>query len=67
MVEYTQITTTTYTLTEEGSGMAKDGSHEYRLWSALEPKGGKELSVPELQVSQAFFVLLLGPPFPSRP
>ena len=51
MVEYSQITTTTYALTAEGEGIAKDGSHEYRVWTALSPTGGEPKSVQDLQVS----------------
>lgn len=50
MIEYSQITTTSYTLTPEGQGIAKDGSHEFRVWSVLPPKGGEPLGVPELKV-----------------
>ena len=51
MVEYSQITTTTYALTAEGEGIAKDGSHEFRVWTALSPKGGEPKSVQDLQAS----------------
>jgi phenylalanyl-tRNA synthetase alpha chain len=50
MVEYSQITTTSYALTAEGEGIAKNGSHEYRVWKVLSPKGGEPKSVPDLQV-----------------
>ena len=40
MVEPTQVTTTTYTLTAEGSEIAARGSHEYRVWEVLPAKGG---------------------------
>src|SRR5437879_488947 len=53
MVTYTQITTTSYGLTSEGLEIADQGSHEYRLWAALPPKGGEPLTVPALKVSRA--------------
>ena len=51
MVEYSQITTTTYSLTPEGEGIAKDGSQEYRVWSVLKGKG-EPTSIPDVQVSR---------------
>ncbi|KAK8847646.1 phenylalanine-tRNA ligase, alpha subunit [Kwoniella newhampshirensis] len=49
MVEYKQITTTTYGLTEEGEIIATKGSHEYRVWEVLPVKGaGEPVGVPEL-------------------
>ena len=50
MVEYDQITTTTYALSDEASSIAKDGSHEFRVWNAL-PEGGEAMSSADLQVS----------------
>lgn len=50
MIEYKQINTTTFALTSEGEGLAANGSHEYRLWSALDIKGGKALTVQEIEV-----------------
>lgn len=50
MVEPTQVTTTTYTLSAEGSEIAARGSHEYRVWEVLPAKGGEGMSVPDLKV-----------------
>ena len=50
MVEYDQITTTTYALSPEATSIAKDGSHEYRVWHAL-PETGEAMSSADLQVS----------------
>lgn len=50
MVTYQQITTTTLVLTEEGSEIDAKGSHEYRVWEMLSPKGGQPVGVPELKV-----------------
>jgi phenylalanyl-tRNA synthetase alpha chain len=50
MVTYTQITSTAFVLTPEGLEIADKGSHEYRLWAALPPKGGEPIGVPELKV-----------------
>ncbi|OWZ33731.1 phenylalanine-tRNA ligase, alpha subunit [Cryptococcus neoformans c45] len=50
MVEYKQITTTTYSLTEEGEGITQNGSHEYRVWEVLPVKGqGEPVGIPELK------------------
>ncbi|EIW71074.1 phenylalanine-tRNA ligase, alpha subunit [Tremella mesenterica] len=50
MVEYKQITTTSYDLTDEGYGIAASGSHEYRVWQALPVLGeGQPLGIPELK------------------
>lgn len=55
MVEYKQITTTTYSLTEEGEGITQNGSHEYRVWEVLPVKGqGEPVGIPELKVSNPF-------------
>jgi phenylalanyl-tRNA synthetase alpha chain len=52
MVEFSQITATSYILSEEGAGIAEKGSHEYRVWEILPVKGqGEAVSVPELKVS----------------
>jgi len=53
MVEYEQITTTTYVLSDEANSIAKDGSHEYRVWQAL-PESGEAMSSADLQVSVSF-------------
>jgi len=54
MISYTQITTTTQSLTDEGSSIATSGSHEYRVWQALPKKGeGDAVRIPELRVSLA--------------
>jgi hypothetical protein len=50
MIEFKAVVTLTYGLTPEGEGIAKDGSHEWRLWNALEPKGGNVVTIPELEV-----------------
>ena len=51
MVEYKQITTTSYALAPEGSNIASSGSHEYRVWAALPAKNaGVPVTVPELKV-----------------
>ncbi|KAL7419069.1 Phenylalanyl-tRNA synthetase, beta subunit, cytoplasmic [Cryptotrichosporon argae] len=50
MVDSTQITTTTYVLTDEGVQIVASGSHEYRVWQALPTKGaGQPMTVPELK------------------
>ncbi|WVF69528.1 phenylalanine-tRNA ligase, alpha subunit [Kwoniella sp. CBS 6097] len=50
MITYKQITTTSFTLTDEGSQIVESGSHEFRVWSALPAKGqGEAVTVPELQ------------------
>lgn len=52
MIEYTQIQNTVYALTEEGNQIAASGSHEFRVWNALPPKGtGAPVSIPDLKVS----------------
>jgi hypothetical protein len=50
MVEPTQVTTTSYALTAEGSDIAARGSHEYRVWEVLPAKGAEGMSVPDLKV-----------------
>jgi phenylalanyl-tRNA synthetase alpha chain len=50
MIEYKQINTTSYTLTGEGAGIVKNGSHEYRVWEVLPPAGGSPMAIPDLQV-----------------
>lgn len=50
MITFTQNTTTSFILTDEGLDIAARGSHEYRVWEALPPKGGVALSVAELKV-----------------
>lgn len=51
MISFEQITTTSYVLTAEGNDIDASGSHEYRVWKALPPKGGEPIPVPEIQVS----------------
>ena len=51
MIEQKQITTTSFTLSEEGSGIVANGSHEYRVWEVLPAKGGQPMAIPDLQVS----------------
>jgi hypothetical protein len=51
MVDYKQITTNVYVLTEEGSQIAASGSHEFRVWQACPAEGaGEPATVPELKV-----------------
>ncbi len=51
MVTFTQITKTSYGLTEEGESIALSGSHEYRVWKALPRLGeGEPVGIPELKV-----------------
>lgn len=35
MISYKTFTPESHVLTEEGSSIARDGSHEYRFWAAL--------------------------------
>ncbi|WWD00856.1 phenylalanine-tRNA ligase, alpha subunit [Kwoniella sp. B9012] len=50
MIEYKQITTTSFTLTEEGKTINENGSHEIRVWKVLPVKGqGEPVTVQELQ------------------
>jgi hypothetical protein len=51
MIEYNQITTTSYTLTQEGSSIASSGSHEYRVWQVLPAKGQEPITVQDIKVS----------------
>lgn len=64
MVDYKQITTNVYGLTEEGSQIAASGSHEFRVWQACPADGaGEPATVPELKVgSVAACTLGLGLP-----
>lgn len=50
MVEYKQITTTSYALSGEGAGIVKNGSHEYRVWEVLPAAGGEPMGIPDLKV-----------------
>lgn len=51
MVDYKQIATNVYGLTEEGSQIAASGSHEFRVWQACPAEGaGEPATVPELKV-----------------
>ena len=58
-VTYTTETTLVSKLTEEGTEIAKNGSHEYRLYSLVKSKGGNalldELELPKqvLQIGKA--------------
>lgn len=52
MIEQKQITTTSYSLTEEGSGIVANGSHEYRVWEVLPAKGGEPMAIPDLKVGK---------------
>ncbi|BEI90339.1 uncharacterized protein CcaverHIS019_0304090 [Cutaneotrichosporon cavernicola] len=50
MVDYKQITTNVYGLTEEGAQIAASGSHEFRVWQACPAAGaGAPVTVPELK------------------
>lgn len=60
MVTQEQITETVYGLTDEGAQIAKDGSHEYRVWEALPAKGGAAVSIPELQKALGADVVKIG-------
>lgn len=51
MITYTQINDNVYSLSQEGSGIAQSGSHEYIVWNALPPAGSTPMSVPDLKVS----------------
>jgi hypothetical protein len=51
MVKSTQITRNLNELTPEGSQIAAEGSHEYRVWKATPVKGqGEPITVPQLKV-----------------
>lgn len=52
MIEYTPIDVIHWVLTEEGKQLAKDGSHEARVFAAV-PAGEEGLPIAELQVSKA--------------
>lgn len=60
MVTQEQITETVYGLTEEGAQIAKEGSHEYRVWEALPPKGGAAVSIPDLKKALGDDVVKIG-------
>jgi phenylalanyl-tRNA synthetase alpha chain len=49
MIEFTPIDRTFWVLTEEGKQLAKDGSHEARVFEAI-PSGEEGLPIAELQV-----------------
>lgn len=52
MVKSTQVTRNLHELTPEGSQIAAEGSHEYRVWKATPVKGqGEPITVPQLKVS----------------
>jgi phenylalanyl-tRNA synthetase alpha chain len=55
MIDFTPIDKISWILTEEGKQLAKDGSHEARVFEAV-PAGDEGLPIAELQVS---VVLLL--------
>lgn len=50
MIDFTPIERISWTLTEEGKQVAKDGSHEARVFGAI-PAGDEGLAIAELQVS----------------
>lgn len=50
MIDFTPIERISWTLTEEGKQVAKDGSHEARVFGAI-PAGDEGLPIAELQVS----------------
>lgn len=49
MIDFTPIDRITWILTEEGKQLAKDGSHEARVFAAI-PAGDEGLPIAELQV-----------------
>lgn len=49
MIDFTPIDRITWVLTEEGKQLAKDGSHEARVFQAI-PAGDEGLPIAELQV-----------------
>lgn len=49
MIDFTPIERIVWTLTEEGQQLAKDGSHEARVFEAI-PVGEEGLPIAELQV-----------------
>ncbi|KAG1088363.1 hypothetical protein G6F42_020299 [Rhizopus arrhizus] len=48
MIDFTPIERISWTLTEEGKQVAKDGSHEARVFGAI-PAGDEGLAIAELQ------------------
>jgi phenylalanyl-tRNA synthetase alpha chain len=51
MIDFNPIETLFWVLTEEGKQLAKDGSHEARVFEAV-PAGAEGIPVAELQVKQ---------------
>jgi phenylalanyl-tRNA synthetase alpha chain len=49
MIDFTPIDRISWTLTEEGKQVAKEGSHEARVFEAI-PAGEEGLPIAELQV-----------------
>lgn len=49
MIDFTPLDRISWTLTEEGKQVAKDGSHEARVFGAI-PAGDEGLPIAELQV-----------------
>ena len=49
MIDFTPIDIISWVLTEEGKQLAKDGSHEARVFEAI-PAGEEGLPIAELQV-----------------
>lgn len=50
MIDFSPIDRITWVLTEEGKQLAKDGSHEARVFQAI-PAGDEGLPIAELQVN----------------
>jgi phenylalanyl-tRNA synthetase alpha chain len=55
MIDFKPIDRIVWTLTEEGQQLAKDGSHEARVFEAI-PPGEEGLSIAELQVKYRIFL-----------
>lgn len=55
MIDFKPIDRIVWTLTEEGQQLAKDGSHEARVFEAI-PPGEEGLPIAELQVKYHIFL-----------
>lgn len=61
MLTYTTHETTSHVLTDEGSSIAVNGSHEARVWAALPVKGqGKPVTPKELEQATGAEVAKVG-------
>lgn len=60
MVDFAPIERIVWFLTEEGQQLAKEGSHEARVFEAI-PPGEEGLPIAELQVITNLFSLLFNP------